>query len=393
MGLSASQARLLSITARVHDIESSAQNIMNQKVELATLEDAAYEEYCDALDAKKIKVAYSNGSTTKYADATFLNVCTFDESGNRRCQYALTDSVSGKMLVEQDVFVNYNNYSNDKYSFAWAMLGFDEDGEYSDFSWSDNWGNNIGFNAGDGDEAADGRRFMLMTDAEEIAFENLPKDSVLITAYNAYKEALKSDDIEKQKDTLYNFRNLLYSSSKTRAEIYDIMCLDKTRDRKTSLEDKRYKSGFPTDFNENMNRRFEYYVRLFEGIEKAGGCMPVSDYDGFDISDNECFSNMVNSGTVVLNMYDSQNPEKGWCETSVATSINENYLDTALSEIDIKKAEAKYQHKLDKVKKKDAQFDKDLQVLESERTALTKEMDSLKKVKNDNIERTFGIFS
>ena len=42
MGLAASQARLLTITARMHDVEYAAQNIMNQKIDLATQEDAAY---------------------------------------------------------------------------------------------------------------------------------------------------------------------------------------------------------------------------------------------------------------------------------------------------------------------------------------------------------------
>ena len=176
MGLAASQARLLSITARMHDVEFQAQTIMSRKVELATQEDAAYSDYCAALDAKKIKVAFGNGSATNYIDATYKNVCTFDESGSRKCQYALTDAESGRMVVEEDVYDNYQDYSNDKYSFAWAMLGFIEGGDYSDFSWSDNWGNNIGINAGDGDEGANGHTLLLMTDAEEIVYQNHSND-------------------------------------------------------------------------------------------------------------------------------------------------------------------------------------------------------------------------
>ena len=45
------------------------------------------------------------------------------------------------------------------------------------------------------------------------------------------------------------------------------------------------------------------------------------------------------------------------------------------------------------IDKKDKQFDMDLNRLETERTALTTEYDSVKKVIQDNIERTFGIFS
>ena len=59
----------------------------------------------------------------------------------------------------------------------------------------------------------------------------------------------------------------------------------------------------------------------------------------------------------------------------------------------VAKAEAEYEHKLKQIDKKDEQFDLDLSKLETERTALTTEYDSIKKVIEDNIERTFGIFS
>ena len=45
------------------------------------------------------------------------------------------------------------------------------------------------------------------------------------------------------------------------------------------------------------------------------------------------------------------------------------------------------------IDRKDKQYDMDLSKLETERTALTKEYDSVKQVIKDNIERTFGIFS
>lgn len=55
MGMSASQVRLLSMTARIHDIENAAQRIQNQKMLLANQSDEAYEEYLDALSKKNIQ--------------------------------------------------------------------------------------------------------------------------------------------------------------------------------------------------------------------------------------------------------------------------------------------------------------------------------------------------
>ena len=392
MGLAASQARLLTITARMHDVEYAAQNIMNQKIDLATQEDAAYKDYCDALDAKRIQVAYNNGNATKYVDATFGNVCTYDETGNRKCQYALTDAQTGKMVVEQEVFENYRDYENDKYAFAWAMIGFLEGGDYSDFSWSDNWGGNVGINAGTGDEGANGHVLLLMTDAEELVYNKHSDDATLSAAYDEYYNALQADDFKRQEEAVQNFRDLLYKNSVWKAEIYDAMRLDKTQDKETSVSNCSYIDGFPDDF-EDLTEKFDYYVRLFEGIQGSGGCVSISDFAGGDTTDNDWFNGIINSGRGILNMYNPNGPQKGWVETSVATSVNENYLQETISEVDIKKAEAKYEHELNQIKKKDAQYDRDLQNLETERTALKTELDSIKKVKDDNIERTFGIFS
>ena len=51
MGMAASQARLLSITARQHDVEYKAQAIQHAKIQLATQQDQVYQEYQAALDA------------------------------------------------------------------------------------------------------------------------------------------------------------------------------------------------------------------------------------------------------------------------------------------------------------------------------------------------------
>lgn len=393
MGLAASQARLLSITARMHDVEFQAQAIMNQKIELATQQDAAYQDYCDALDAKRIQVAFRNGTATKYVDATFKNVCAFDETGNRKCQYALTDANTGKMIVEQDVYENYQDYENDKYSFAWAMLGFVESGDYSDFSWSDNWGNNVGANAGVGDSGADGHTLLLMTDAEKIVFDKHSDDTALSGAFNEYNDALESGDLKKQKEAIENFRKILYKNSTWKAEIYDAMRLDKGQDKDAAINNNLCIDGFPEDFDETMSAKFEYYVRIFEGIENAGGCIPISEFCDGDNLNNEWFNGIIKSGRALLNIYNNNGPDKGWKETSIATDTSENFLQENTDDADIRKAEAKYEHELNKIKQKDAKYDKDLQKLETERTALNTEMDSIKKVKDDNIERTFGIFS
>ena len=133
---------------------------------------------------------------------------------------------------------------------------------------------------------------------------------------------------------------------------------------------------------------------MFDEIQANGGCQEIdAQYTSGD-DGAEWFNNMVTSGRVLIDFFDDNNSaKKEWKETSVATSTNQNYLTEVSDEKDLKKAEATYEYELDKINKKDTKYDQDLSKLETERTSITTEMDAIKTVRNDNIERTFGIFS
>ena len=71
MGMSSSQARLLSLTSRQHDIEYKAQRLEAQKLQMANESDAVYNKYVKALDATKIQYKYiQSDGTTASKDAT-----------------------------------------------------------------------------------------------------------------------------------------------------------------------------------------------------------------------------------------------------------------------------------------------------------------------------------
>ena len=60
MGMAASQARLLTITSRIHDVEYQAQSVQNAKIALATQSDEVYKDYIAALDQTTFTVKYNN---------------------------------------------------------------------------------------------------------------------------------------------------------------------------------------------------------------------------------------------------------------------------------------------------------------------------------------------
>ena len=79
-----------------------------------------------------------------------------------------------------------------------------------------------------------------------------------------------------------------------------------------------------------------------------------------------------------------------WEETNVATNTN---FQEVSDEVDLKKAEAKYEADMRKINQKDKKFDTDLAALEAERNAIKTEMETLKTVAKDNVDRTYKLFS
>ena len=75
---------------------------------------------------------------------------------------------------------------------------------------------------------------------------------------------------------------------------------------------------------------------------------------------------------------------------SVATKTS---LRETANEINLKKAEAKYEADMKKIDNKDRKYDSDLAALEAERNAIKEEMETLKNVAKENVERTFKLFS
>ena len=121
MGMAASQARLLTITARMHDVEYQAQSIQNAKVQLATKSDEVYQDYLEALDATTLTIKDDNNNTIT---ANFNNLCGIN-SANTTHQYAIMDD-HGRLVVPDDIASCYKSFKDqggdDAYTFAIWML-------------------------------------------------------------------------------------------------------------------------------------------------------------------------------------------------------------------------------------------------------------------------------
>src|SRR5574344_557524 len=104
MGMSASQARLLSLTSRQHDIEYQAQRLEAQKLQMSCDSDDVYNKYLEAVDATKIQAKVSNvWDDDNFADATLnmlenQNISTYSGKTASK-QLFLEEIKTGKLLI------------------------------------------------------------------------------------------------------------------------------------------------------------------------------------------------------------------------------------------------------------------------------------------------------
>ena len=380
MGMAASQARLLCITARIHDVEYQAQSIQNAKIQLATQSDEAYREYNEALDATTLTMNAIdlNSGAKSTVPANFNNLCSRNRlSAADGKEYAIRDK-QGLLVVEDEIFNAYELFQdqgiNDAYAFAVYMA--------------------TGCNVQDIGNLDDGEFETALLDAEESIYTSLgetersEKLSSLHEQLETYtadgdgiydENSVPEDKLENYEATLAAYRRELYRSHA--GEIYAEAAMQ------------------PELAEEFDTPLFNYFMSIYNQIKACGGCVSVADYNGMNgnaANDTDWLQAMIQCGEFTIDTVatDSKTGDVTLTGTSPSSDISIGYTQTTtIDKTALAKAEAKYEKDLRDIDKKDKQYDLTLSKLESERTALTTEYDSVKKVIEDNIERTFGIFS
>ena len=116
MGLSASQSRVLTLTARLSDLELKAQAIQHQKIRLSEQSTAASKKYMDALDAQKLKFNYySTGSV----DATIENITKTGE-------YRITDKFGSYYRYTDGTDTAMKDGQGNLLPAGWYLVGGDK---------------------------------------------------------------------------------------------------------------------------------------------------------------------------------------------------------------------------------------------------------------------------
>ncbi|MCM1266155.1 MAG: hypothetical protein NC200_08150 [Candidatus Gastranaerophilales bacterium] len=302
MGLASSQARLLTLTSRMHQIEYKAAKLEAQKLQMANESARVYEDYLDALEATKVQYKY----------------ITTDGS-----------------VAYQDIN-HYEDFITAGYAIDYKGVIYDGTAGYRDDK-----GNGINVTALTADEAqaALGADY----DAAKTYYKFVSGDlSGYVTADELAKATPAGADITTTAGATINV--------KTVTNNYAQLCAD----------------AFGADINN-----------------------PPANV-------SEVITNLINTGDVTLVQRRNDNTfaqetdiDFAQYETSVATNTG---LRENPDEVELKKAEAKYEADMKKIDMKDRKFDQELAAMETERNAIKQEMETLKTVAKDNVERTFKLF-
>lgn len=107
MGMSASQARLLTLTSRLSDLELKAQQISNNKIRLAMDTEQVSKDYAAALDKEKLTILTGyNQANPVYSDLTYNNLT--GPNSPLMTQYGVSNA-TGQILVSQSIADKFKN--------------------------------------------------------------------------------------------------------------------------------------------------------------------------------------------------------------------------------------------------------------------------------------------
>jgi hypothetical protein len=421
MGLAASQARLLSLTARIHDVEYQAQMIQSAKLKLALQEDEVYRRYNEALDAQTLTFQDQKGNRIA---ATFDNLCGLGSLNSNIAtngSYIFRDS-EDQLIVPSEIYQSYIDFAGkessvDPYQFAMYMMLGDKDADYA--------GAISEYLTGDAQatSAGDSSKYESLRTQIDTMLDNL------WTSTCVYKQNNTQDD-EDRKNWKADIITRLLSGTDIESSDFTIhdpdtkevieVPNDKVKEQIKNLTNKanefKHKvvkehgaeiyeklGGSAEDFD---TQKFNYYLRWAKLIQNecayvsAGGYINgvtnAADYKCNIENDAEMLNNMLMSGRITIDVthMNYATGEVSDTATSAASDSVVSYSNkSSIDSRELKKAEAEYENAMKKISRQDKKYDMELNRLETERSALTTEYDSVKKVISDNIERSFKIFS
>ena len=448
MGMAASQARLLSITARLTNNENSGQSISYSKQRLADQTQQITNEYNEALNTTKLTVLTGfNGSDATYTDISYDTMTNKQMAANTK-QYVVTDT-KGRILVTEDI-ANAYKQSAGNYNQFLAKLGYSQsdmtvqniaslsatdkqDAAQKIHEAWDKYFASVGIECSDDEHKGiydDGTytfKWNNVLDTNDKG-EYLDKDGKVITADEAKTKGYSSvgsgyaswavlgDDGKPTGE--YNPINYEGTTDESR-ELYDyamaiteaFMRTDEslTADQKNnnqSFDPSSYQLALDAGNKADLN----YYKNIFSKMQSSGyftytntpatakddpehykyasvGTGTAGNVQKSPLKDNTVFEAALRDGSLRLEYYSTTS--KSFKTTTIS---EDNCIQEVSDERAIARAESKYNQDMADLENQDKKLDLELKKLDTEHSALQTESDSVKNVVDKNVESSFKTF-
>lgn len=427
MGMSASQARLLSITARMSDNENTGQSVSYSKQRLADQTQQINSEYNEALAATKLTVLTGfSGTDAQYTDISY-NLMTGLQMAENTKQYVVTDTM-GRAMVSESIADAYVKARGDFNSFL-AVFGYSQadiavsiagSGHLTEETMTENeiaaatkvheaWDkyySSIGMTLGD-DVFTPGDKEHGFGDYFTVGWNNEGNYATCIRR-NENNEPVDKDgnviDITQEgaEDKLVYDPINYEGCTQEQRKLYDYAMSITEAFMSENYAIPAEKSAYNADNKSTLT----YYQNLFNRMQSGGFFAytndPMKSMDGTGIykytkekdksdtpeKDNAIFEEMLRKGELQLEYYNSTQ------KTFISTTISDDQsIQEVKDESKIAEAERNYTQALDDLETKDKKLDLELKKLDTEHNALQTEYDSVKSVIDKNVEKSFSIFS
>lgn len=414
MGLSASQARLLSITRRLNNNELQSEFIANSKIRLSSQNVTASEKYIAALDATKLDyISYNDSGVEQTVALTFNALNNYDPLKN---QYAIYNA-EGQLYVS----------ATDAANFKAADTLYDFLALYDLFDQSDT----------ENDEADAAYKADLALWEQEYIYDSTTNTATEVKSL-----------MQKAIDMMYIIKNQSeFGTELTEAKMLNVLDnftdgdmknlttpptpppepdLNYPQPEPTFEEVLRDKPQKPIDTDRIYDKpKAQWYTNLWYAMNGQSTSDEVysvydenAEFSYFTVTDTEktCDPDTSNQNYVVID--DSLASDSSWLQfalTNGMVTISQTTLKndtnstnirwegiefTSTSDITevaddskIAKAEAEYEKTMQEIQIEDKKLERQMTKLDTEHSALEKELESIKGVMDKNTERSFAAFS
>lgn len=447
MGMAASQARLLSITARLTNNENSGQSISYSKQRLADQTQQITNEYNEALNTTKLTVLTGfNGADATYTDISYDTMTNKQMAANTK-QYVVTDT-KGRILVTEDI-ANAYKQSAGNYNQFLAKLGYsqsdmqvqntanlsDNDKKVAAQKIHEAWDKyfaSVGIECNDDEHKGiydDGTyRFkwnnvLDTNDKGEYLDQKgnvITKDQVAEKGYSSVGSGYASWAVldEKGEPTgEYSPINYEGTTEESR-ELYDYAmaiteAFMRTEESLTGDQKKNNQAFIIGDYKiaDSSNKAdLNYYKNIYDKMQSSGyftytntpakavndpehykiasiGTVTAGNVQKSPLKDNTVFEAALRDGSLRLEYYSTTS--KSFKTTTIS---EDNCIQEVADERAIARAESKYNQDMADLENQDKKLDLELKKLDTEHSALQTEYDSVKNVVDKNVESSFKTF-